>query len=94
MTILLNDFLGKPLQHQLVRYIAHEVLPLLLVDDADVCSSFLKLFDNTTSDALSTPRHDGYFILEFFHQLNIYVFGRFSIDILEYEHQLFLWQFF
>ena len=94
MTVLPDDLLGKPLQHLLVRYIAHkqmeqrvqsqlactlpsrdrrrrsQVLPLLLVNDADMGTSLLKLFGNTTSDALYASRHDCHFILESIHKLS------------------------
>ena len=67
MTILPDDLLDKPLQYLLVRYVANKVIPSLLVDDTDMGTGLLKLIGNTTSDALSASRHDGYFILEFFH---------------------------
>lgn len=54
MTILPDDLLGKPLQHLLVRYVAHKVLPFLLVDDTDMGTGLQKLIGNTSSDALST----------------------------------------
>ena len=66
--MLPNDLLGKPLQHLLVRYIAHKVLPLLLVNDTDMGTNFQELIGNTSSDALSTSSHNGYFILKRIHK--------------------------
>ena len=63
-TMLLNDILGKLLQHLFVSKVAHKVIALLLIYYADSGSSLLELFGNTPSDALRATCYDDNFILE------------------------------
>ena len=62
--IFVDDLPGKPLQYLLVGDITHEVVPLLLVNHADVCTSLLKLIGDATSYSLRPACHDDNFILE------------------------------
>ena len=62
--MLLNDILGKLLQHLFVSKVANKVVTLLFIDYANSCSKFLEFFCYTSSDALCTTCDDYYFIFE------------------------------
>ena len=64
MPMLLNDILGKLLQHLFVSKVTHEVVTLLFIDYANCGSKFLEFFCYTSSDTLRTTCYDDYFILE------------------------------
>ena len=64
MPMLLNDILGKLLQHLFVSKVIHEVVTLLFIDYANCGSKFLEFFCYTSSDTLRTTCYDDYFILE------------------------------
>ena len=67
MAVFRYDLLGKLFQSLLVGNVAHKVVALLLIYDTDLHSSLSKLLRNAAAYALSTSRHDGYFILEILH---------------------------
>ena len=64
MPMLLNDILGKLLQHLFVSKVANKVVTLLFIDYANSCSKFLEFFCYTSSDALCTTCDDYYLILK------------------------------